>query len=47
MSRVKELENKLSRISAQLNTLQEEKIFGSDSVDKTAINEMIGLLKEQ
>ena len=47
MSRVKELENKLSRISAQLNTLQEEKIFGSDSDDKTAINEMISLLKEQ
>ena len=47
MSRVKELESKLTRISAQLNTLQEEKIFGSDTVDKTDINEMISLLKEQ
>lgn len=47
MSRVKELESKLTRISAQLNTLQEEKIFGSDTVDKADINEMISLLKEQ
>lgn len=47
MSTVRELEAKLSRISAQLNTLQEEKIFGSDTLDKTTIQEMIDLLKEQ
>ena len=47
MKKVKELEARLSRISAQLNTLQEEKIFGSDTLDKTTIEEMIGLLKEE
>ena len=47
MATVRELENKLSRITAQLNTLEEEKIFGSDSIDKSTIDEMIGLLKIQ
>ena len=47
MSTVQELEKKLSRISAQLNTLQEEKIFGSDTYDKSTIDEMMGLLKIQ
>ena len=45
MSTVQELEKKLSRISAQLNTLHEEKIFGSDTLDKSSIDEMMGVLK--
>lgn len=47
MSSIKELESKLTRISAQLNTLHEEKIFGSDTLDNTSIDEMIGLLKTE
>lgn len=47
MSRVTELEASLSKISEQFNTLQEEKLFGSDTIDRVVIDEMMKLLKEQ
>ena len=46
MKTKKDLENRLSRISAQINTLYEEKIFGNAFLEEHAIDELISKLKE-
>lgn len=47
MKTVEELEGRLSRISAQLNTLYEDKIYGVLNMDDETIEDLIGKLKEE
>lgn len=46
MKTVEELEGRLSRISAQLNTLYENKMYANLDLDEDTIDDLIGKLKE-
>ena len=46
MKTVEELEERLNRISVQLNTLYENRVFGNRYLDNDAIDELIAKLKE-
>ena len=45
MKTVEELEGRLSRISAQLNTLYENKMYANLDLDEETIDDLIGKLK--
>ena len=47
MKTVEELEGRLSRISAQLNTLYENKMYANLDLDEDTIDDLIGKLKEE